>query len=136
MGRNTDIKRFDARHTGQPIDLFDTVHGRLPVMLELLGTPWMRRTSELPRGDGAGKRAEVAIEVDWDGERARPAWFEYRGKRYTIDEIVQQWAVERCWWDRRKAVSRRCFRVLARGGVWDLAYDRAREEWLLTGVVD
>jgi hypothetical protein len=125
VGRNTDIKRFDALQAGQPIDLFESAHGRLPVVLELLGT-----------GDGGGRRAEVAIEVDWDGEHARPAWFEYRGKRYTVDEIVSQWAVESRWWDRRTAVSRRCFRVLARDGVWDLAYDRAREEWMLTGVVD
>ncbi|HEX9092447.1 MAG TPA: DUF6504 family protein [Coriobacteriia bacterium] len=136
MSRNAAIKRFDARQTGQPIDLFDSVHGKAPVILELLATPWMRRVSDLPSGDGAGKRTETAIAVDWDGERARPMWFEYRGKRYPVDTVVQQWAVERSWWDRRAAVSRRCFRVLARGGVWDLAYDRAREEWLLVGVVD
>ena len=47
-----------------------------------------------------------------------------------------QWAVERRWWDRSRSVSRRCFRVLARGGVWDLAYDRTREKWFLIGVVD
>jgi hypothetical protein len=47
-----------------------------------------------------------------------------------------QWAVERRWWDRSRSVSRRCFRVLARGGVWDLAFDREREQWFLVGIVD
>ena len=37
---------------------------------------------------------------------------------------------------RGRAVSRRCFRVIARGGVYDLAYDRLGEQWLLVGVVD
>jgi hypothetical protein len=136
VGRNNAIRRFDARPAGQPIDLFGSASGKSPVVLELLGTPWIRRVSDLPGGDGAGKRAEVPIAVDWDGEKARPTSFVYRGKRHAVDTVVQQWAVERRWWDRQTTVSRRCFRVLARGGVWDLAYDRTREEWLLVGVLD
>ena len=136
MGRNTAIKRFDARRTGQPIDLFSSSRGEAPVILELLASPWMHRVSDLPSGSGTGKRTEVPVVVDWDAERARPVWFEHRGKHYEVDTVVQQWAVERRWWDRGTAVSRRCFRVLARGGVFDLAYDRAREGWLLVGVID
>jgi Family of unknown function (DUF6504) len=136
VGRNTAIKRFDAHPTGQPLDLFTSAQGKTPVVLELLGSPWIRRGSDLPQGDGTGKRTEMAVEVEWDGERGRPATFRYRGKRYPVDTLVQQWAVERCWWDRSNAVSRRCFRVIARGGVWDLAYDRARQEWLLVGIMD
>jgi len=136
VGRNTAIKRFDAHPTGQPLDLFASSTGRMPIVLELLGSPWIRRGSELPSGDGTGKRAEVPVEVDWDGERGRPSWFLYKGKRHVVDTLVQQWAIERRWWDRSTAVSRRCFRVLARGGVWDLAYDRTRQMWLLVGVVD
>lgn len=136
MGRNAAIRRFDARRTGQPLDLFDTARSHLPVVAELLATPWVRRGSDLASGDGTAKRADITIAVDWDGERARPAAFTYRSTRYEVDTVVQQWAVERLWWDRGRAVSRRCFRVLARGGVWDLAYDRMRKEWLLVGVVD
>jgi hypothetical protein len=136
MGDNAVIKRFDARQTGQPIDLFDSATAHLPVVLELLGSPWIRRVSNMPAGSGAGRRTEVPIAVDWDGEHARPDWFEYHGRRYVVDTVVQQWAVDTCWWDRRAAVSRRCFRVLARGGVWDLAYDRTSEKWLLVGVID
>lgn len=136
MDHNTAIKRFDAHPSGQPQDLFSSMRGKTPIVLELLGTPWIRRGSDLPSGDGAGRRAEVVVEVVWDGERGRPASFLYKGRRHVVDALVQCWAVERGWWDRASAVSRRCFRVLARGGVWDLAYDRSREEWLLVGVVD
>jgi hypothetical protein len=136
MGRNTAIKRFDAHPPGRQQDLFSSVQGKAPIVLELLGTPWIRRGSDLPFGDGAGRRAEVVVEVVWDGERGRPASFTYKGRQHTVDALVQYWAIERRWWDRANAVSRRCFRVLARGGVWDLAYDRSREEWLLVGVVD
>jgi hypothetical protein len=136
VGRNAAIKRFDAHPSGQPQDLFATIDGKTPVVLELLGTPWIRRASDLPSGDGAGKRAEVPVAVVWDADAARPATFDYKGRRHAIDTIVAQWSIERCWWDRSSAVSRRCFRVLARGGVWDLAYDRLLKEWLLVGVVD
>jgi hypothetical protein len=136
VGRNAAIKRFDAHPSGQPQDLFAALSGKTPIVLELLGTPWIRRASDLPSGDGTGKRAETPVEVEWDAERGRPAAFGYKGKRHIVDTVAAQWSIERSWWDRGKAVSRRCFRVLARGGVWDLAYDRLREEWLLVGVVD
>jgi hypothetical protein len=136
VGRNAAIRRFDAHPSGQPQDLFSSVHGKKPVVLGLLETPWLRRVSDLPAGDGGGKRAERVVQVEWDGERARPDAFTSCGVRYQVDAVVQQWAIERAWWDRASAVSRRCFRVIARGGVWDLAYDRMREEWLITGVVD
>jgi hypothetical protein len=136
VGRNAEIRRFDAHPSGQPQDLFSSAHGKTPVVTELLGTPWLRRASELPSGDGAGRRAERVVLVEWDGDRARPDSFTSHGTRYQVDAVVAQWAVERAWWDRANAVSRRCFRVIARGGVWDLAYDRMRGEWLITGVVD
>jgi hypothetical protein len=136
VGRNAAIKGFDAHPPGQPQDLFSSTDSKKPVVIELLQTPWMRRASDLPSGDGTGRRAERTVEVEWDGERARPAAFVSRGTRHQVDAVVQQWAVERAWWDRANAVSRRCFRVIARGGVWDLAYDRMRGEWLITGVVD
>ena len=131
MKDNTAIRRFDARKAGQPLDLFESA-GRLPVVLELLSTPWLRRTSDI---DGP-TRVEVAVTVEWDAERGRPRRFDRKGKRYEVDQVVSQWAVDTRWWDRERAVSRRCFRVIARGGVYDLAYDRLGEQWLLVGVVD
>ncbi|MDO8964069.1 MAG: DUF6504 family protein [Coriobacteriia bacterium] len=131
MGRNTAIKGFDAKKAGQPLSLFESA-GRRPVVLELLSSPWVMRGSDVD----APKRAEVEVPVEWDGRLGRPAVFTWKGKRYTVDQLVQQWAVDALWWDRGRAVSRRCFRVIARGGVYDLAYDRIRERWLLVGVLD
>jgi len=131
MGNNASIRRFDARKAGQPLDLFESA-SRLPIVLELLSTPWLRRGSDV---DGPA-RVEIVVPVEWDAERGRPGSFIRKGKRYEIDQVVTQWAIDTRWWDRERAVSRRCFRVIARGGVYDLAYDRLGEQWLLVGVVD
>ena len=131
MGRNAEIRRFDAKRAGQPLDLFGDT-SRLPVVLELLSTPWLQRTSQI----AGPKRVEVQVPVQWDRERGRPLSFVWKQKRYAVDALVQQWAVDSLWWDRSRARSRRCFRVIARGGVYDLAYDRIGECWLLVGVLD
>jgi hypothetical protein len=131
MGRNEAIRRFDAKRAGQPLDLFESA-SRLPVVLELLSSPWIQRGSQI---DGP-RRVEVEVPVEWDAERARPCSFVWKQKRYVVDALVQQWSVDCLWWDRPRARSRRCFRVIARGGVYDLAYDRIGARWLLVGVVD
>ncbi len=131
MGNNAAIRRFDARKAGQPLDLFESA-SRLPVVLELLSTPWLRRGSDV----NGPARVEVTVPVEWDAERGRPGSFLRKGKRYEVDQVVTQWAIDTRWWDRDRAVSRRCFRVVARGGVYDLAYDRLGEQWLLVGVID
>lgn len=131
MGHNAAIKGFDARKAGQPLDLFQSA-GRAPIVLELLSTPWVTRGSQV----AGPTRVEVEVPVEWDSEHARPLAFTWKQKRYAVDALVQQWAVDAMWWDRPRARSRRCFRVIARGGVYDLAYDRIGERWLLVGVVD
>jgi hypothetical protein len=131
MGHNAAIRRFDAKKAGQALDLFGSA-SRLPIVLELLATPWIRRGSQI----GALLRTEVEVPVEWDPERGRPCSFLWKEKRYIVDALVQQWAVESLWWDRSHHRSRRCFRVIARGGVYDLAYDRIDGHWLLVGVVD
>ncbi len=123
------------------MDLFAAAEGgrgRLPVILEILKSPWVVRASELGSrpGEEATKRLSEKIEVAWNGDRAVPSAFRWRGRRYLLDALVQRWVVERYWWDPRRRVSRRCFRVLARGGVYDLAYDRLERVWLLVGVLD
>lgn len=138
MGRDRAIRAFDPRREGQPLDLFTSAGTRLPVILELLRSPWVMRASELsamPSGLG-GKRREREIAVVWDGEQKRPSSFVVDGVRYRVDALVFSWMVERAWWDPRRRVSRRCFRVLARGGLYDLAYDRVENAWFLVGVVD
>jgi hypothetical protein len=131
MGRNAEIRRFDAKRAGQPLDLFQT-SSRLPVVLELLSTPWLKRGSQI----AGPTRTEVEVPVEWDEGQGRPLAFIWKQKRYVVDGIVQQWAVDTRWWDRPRARSRRCFRVVARGGVYDLAFDRIDERWLLVGVLD
>ncbi len=138
MGRNAAIKHYDMTPEGQPVELFESAHGRLPVIIELLKSPWIVRASDLVRRDGAlaAKRADEVVEVAWDAVRQCPSSFTREGRTYRIDALVQVWAAERAWWDPRRRVSRRFWRVLARGGVYDLAYDRDRDEWLLVGIQD
>jgi hypothetical protein len=138
VGRNSAIKRYDATPAGQPLELLDTRRSRLPVILELPKSPWIVRASELVSRDGvfAAKCADESIEVVWDPERQCPVEFSRDNKHYRVDAVVQVWATERAWWDRRRRVSRRFFRVLARGGVYDLAFDRASGSWLLVGIQD
>jgi hypothetical protein len=139
MSRNHDIKRFDAHPAGQPIDLLGTPRGKLPVVLELLGTGWLRRGSEVqgPQGGADGSRpVEEPCEVEWDAERRVPVAFTWRGRRRPVEAVAGTWTVERAWWDRRRRVSRRCFRVLAAGGVYVIAFDRLTGTWVLAGLVD
>lgn len=138
MGRNSTIKRYDATPAGQPMELFDSAHSRLPVILELLRSPWIVRASELTRREGTytAKRAEEPVEVVWDAERQCPTAFIREHKRYRVDAVVQVWATERAWWDPRRRISRRFFRVLSRGGIYDLAFDRAAGVWMLVGIQD
>lgn len=138
MGRNRAIKQYESRMTGQPLDLFTVSDTRAPVILELLKSPWIVRGSELGGAVSgfAGKRRERGIEVVWDASRGTPRSFVLERRRYAIDAMVQSWAIERAWWDPHTRQSRRCYRVLARGGLYDLAYDRIADRWLLVGVVD
>lgn len=138
MGRNAAIKHYDATPAGQPMELFDTVQADAPIIERLLASPWIVRASELVARDGAcsAKRLGEVVEVAWDAQHQRPASFRRDGRLYVIDGVVQVWSAERSWWDPRRRVSRRFYRVIARGGVYDLAYDRAEGTWLLLGVHD
>jgi hypothetical protein len=146
MGRNAAIKKYRMHTRGQAIDLFATGVDS-PVVVELLSGPWIMRASELveakdgaavTRG-GSGKLAEEPIEVQWDGESACPRSFRRPGKRrlYQVETLVGYWVEERFWWDAAAHVSRRCFRVVVHtGAIYDLAYDRLAERWLLVGIGD
>jgi len=138
VGRNTAIKRYDTTPAGQPMELFETKRSRLPIVVELLRSPWIVRASDLTRKDGssAAKRTDQPVTVEWNHERQCPQAFVRDHKRYRIDAIIQVWATEKSWWDPRRRVSRRFFRVLSRGGVYDLAFDRATGEWSLVGIQD
>lgn len=137
MGRNAAIKGFDPA-VGHTLDLFDEKEGHLSVILEILKSPWVARGSDLlaPEDAGIGKRRGEAVAVAWDEIRRVPAAFEWHARTYRVDEIAQLWAVERFWWDPRRRISHRCWRVIARGGTYDLAYDRIERRWMLLGVQD
>jgi len=139
MGRDHAIKEFDpATGNGQPLDLFSGRDARRPVIVELLRSPWIVRGSQVAAGTSGhgGKRRDEELDVVWDGARRAPSAFKMHGKRYSVDALVQTWTLERAWWDPRARLSRRCFRVLARGGLYDLAYDCLTGRWLLVGIVD
>ncbi len=138
MGRNSAIKRYDATPEGQPMELFDTKRSRLPVIVELLRSPWLIRASELSGHEGvsAARRVSEELSVEWDPVRQCPLSFQRAGRHYRVDAIIQVWATEKSWWDPRKRVARRFFRVLSRGGIYDLAFDRSSRSWLLVGVHD
>ena len=138
MGRNSTIKHYDATPAGQPMELFGSKRARLPAIVELLKSPWIVRASDLAHRDGASaaKRTDERVEVDWDAERQSPTAFTRGQKRYRVDAVIQVWATDRAWWDPRRRVSRRFVRVLSRGGIYDLAFDRDSGVWLLTGIQD
>lgn len=138
MGRNTAIKRFDATREGQPLELLESRRSRMPVVLELLASPWIVRASELARRDGASaaKRVSQDVTVEWDAHHECPSAFTRAEKRYRVEAILQVWVTERAWWDPRHHISRRYWRVLAHGGVYDLAFDRSTGSWQLVGVQD
>jgi len=138
MGRNSAIKHFDATSEGQPMELADSQHGRQPIVRELLKSPWLMRASDLLSRDEtwSTKRVAQAVDVVWDAERQRPAAFVRDRRTWTIDAVIQTWSVERSWWDPRRQVSRHMWRVVARGGVYDLAFDRLAGAWFLLGIQD
>jgi hypothetical protein len=138
MGLNSAIKHFDATPEGQLIELEDSQRGRQPIVLELLRSPWLMRASDLlKREDSCStKRVEQPVEVFWDARTQRPVSFVRNGRRWTIDAVIQTWTVERSWWDPRRRISRHIWRVVARGGVYDLAFDRLENAWSLLGIQD
>ncbi len=137
MGRNTAIKRFDPA-IGTTADLFSAKEGRLGVIFEILKSPWITRGSELLDDEDValGKRHGDPVAVAWNELEHAPAAFEWRTRLYPVESVIQVWTVERFWWDPRRRVSRRYWRVLARGGTYDLAYDRLERRWLLLGEQD
>jgi len=138
MGRNAAIKHFVTTPAEPSLELVETRHGRLSVILEILRSPWVMRASELPiqAGSWSTKHVGERVEVGWDPERHRPGSFVRAEETWRVDSVVQFWSVERIWWDPRRRISRRVWRVLARGGVYDLAFDRLTQQWLLLGIED
>jgi len=145
MGQNEAIKRFSPYAEGYPLELFPSKRGKAPLVRALLATPWISAASELRQsGDSCTtRRMNERIEVVWRSAEKRVASFTRRGSAgdgrariYSIDAVVQTWAIERFWWSPEERVSKRFWRVSAQGGVYDLAYDGHRRAWHLVGVQD
>lgn len=138
MSRNAAIKHYDVTPDGQPMELLESPHGKRPVVLELLRSPWIMRASDLVRKEGtwSTKHTEEPVDVVWDPQAGRPVSFVRNGRTWRIDAVIQIWTIERSWWDPRRQVSRHVWRVVARGGVYDLAFDRLTNAWLLLGIQD
>ncbi len=139
MGRNAEIKQYKITDVGQPIELFESKRGWLPVLERLLASPWIVRASELMQSERiteSTKRVSEDVTVIWDAERQRPASFSRAGHAYRIEAVVQEWSVEKAWWNRARQVSQVCWRVQTAEGVFDLAYDRADKAWRLVGIQD
>lgn len=138
MGRNTAIKQYAPLTEGRADDLFSSRGGRSPVIKNLRAAPWFVPAGELvhPGSAGLGKLVVEPVATTWDAASRAPAAFVWRSSVYDVESVVQAWAVERAWWDAARAVSLRCWRVVADGGTYDLAFDRARGGWLLLGVLN
>jgi hypothetical protein len=118
--------------------LFPGERSKIPVVRELLESPWIVRASELVGGDGTytPRRSTEPIEVEWDDSLGRPCSFLRGDRRYRVDAVIQDWSIERRWWDPRERISLRYWRVLAREGVYDLVFDRISGSWRLAGIQD
>lgn len=125
------------------MELLETKRSKLPAVAELLSSPWICRASDLMHGDGtsAARHSAEEVLVEWDSQGSAPAAFTRivggDGKRrYRVDVILQVWATEKVWWDPRRQISRRYWRVLSGSGVYDLAFDRTTSTWQLIGIQD
>jgi len=110
-------------------------------MDHLLGSPWLRQTSELRRGTGEVARAtREPIELRRPNghlEIVRPHALRRRclWKRRRVLKVLDSWREVKGWWDGDSTTDRTLFRVLHFGGaVIDIAKERSRG-WFLVGVV-
>lgn len=138
MGHTASIERSTAERPGQQLELHSDRPGRRAVLAELFASPWIVRASDLVRWDGSpvARRRCEAVTVEWSPASGRPIAFVRGGERYRVDEVLQIVALERAWWDPRRHVSRRIWRVRTDRGAYDLAFDRLSGSWMLIGVHD
>ena len=138
MGRNSAIKNFAPSAEGHQLGLLEPRRDKEPLVRSLLSTPWVFVASRLQRNADtcATKRVKELVEVTLDPVSGRVVSFTRAGRSYKVDSVVQTWAIECRWWNPSERRSRRFWRVLARGGVWDLTYDRLQKVWHLVGVQD
>jgi hypothetical protein len=79
------------------------------------------------------KRYDHEVEVERDA--GMPSAFRWRGRRWTVADVIGRWRIEGRWWAEGR--DREYWRVEARGGaVFDLYHDRPAGRWHLERVWD
>ncbi|HZB03801.1 MAG TPA: DUF6504 family protein [Actinomycetota bacterium] len=79
------------------------------------------------------KRYDHEVEVERDA--GMPSAFRWRGRQWTVADVIGRWRIEGRWWAEGR--DREYWRVEARGGaVFDLYHDRLAGRWHLERVWD
>ena len=138
----SDIHGYPLKPEGFEEPLFATAASKRSVMDHFLGSPWLRRASELRRGTGEAAHAtREPIELRRFNDKLeiiRPHAPKRRclWKRRRVVKVLDSWREVKGWWDEDSTTDRTLFRVLLSGGaVIDVAKERSRG-WFLVGVVD
>jgi hypothetical protein len=91
------------------------------------------RFSREGRGAEVSKRYDHEVEVERDA--GMPSAFRWRGRQWTVADVIGRWRIEGRWWAEGR--DREYWRVEARGGaVFDLYHDRLAGRWHLERVWD
>lgn len=140
MGENKGIKNYNYHHAGENLELFATTNGKMSVAEAILKSQWVTTAADLGKSKiasaSSGKFYDQEITVLYSEHLRRPLQFFWRRKFYKVDAVIGVWVLESCWWDAAKKQSRRYFRVLARGGTYDIYLDHLQEAWFLESVSD
>lgn len=151
----SEIHGYPLRPPGFTEPLFATSGSRREVAEHLLGAPWLRRASELPRegwlrpSEGAAvHRPEERVVLERENGRVylvrrrgtslgANAGLHRRGCGGQVERVLERWREVGGWWSKGGGRDRLVFRVRLTGGaVVDLALERRSREWFLAGIVD
>lgn len=61
------------------------------------------------------------------GSKIRPAWFEWRRRKYEIGEVTYRWH------EREGGTTIIHFSVVAAGALYEMVFDTGRQTWTLAG---
>lgn len=73
----------------------------------------------------------IPVTVSWRPYTQSPRAFLWRGRRWSIERVLQRWSVDTGWWNDDVRVDRRYLRVVADGRVFDLFLERRERRWYL-----
>lgn len=70
------------------------------------------------------------------GPDGSPRAFLWRGRRYTVEAVLEDWVELGEWWDCHPPEQRSVFRVRAGSGVFELDFRRPEKQWYLYCIYD